>query len=1085
MSATPFSKITQALRRQNWLLFGLLPVFIILASGFYWGAQRIIAQEQGRFALDFSTLIGYVNEQELFLRRLQSKNAQQPPMRLQDAANFREIIAPPDWNGRLFEGQESVADLPFSWLCGKEFDCSQPPENVFDLGSYLADFYSSFWASSYFPASVVFFVTAENNMSISVPVVDVAEGDAPLSAKTYMSVTNSIREHLSNISQEECKKTSVLSQDVLWFRPSGLSDQLVGLISAGFPLSVSGPQDHPDCIYAATLFSPSRIGELERTIYPLIENRFWLQHQSNFWLQHHKFGTLIGNGNVPEVETLGIHFTRAGLVFKIVDNPGTWTGYYLVSYMSFFQDHQWLPVSAAIILILSIFSGMAYARWYSRRVIQPAQEAQREILESDEFNRTLIQTAPIALSLFSRHTGQLVFANALAVEWLGIELGQRLPTTQKTEQIISAMLSANNTGVIEQLEVTVGRTLYVAYSPTRYKQQDVILCAFADVSAHVEIERNLAIARAAADDASEAKSIFLATMSHEIRTPLYGALGTLELLSLTQLNDQQRQFVDRIEGASQTLMQLISDILDISKIEAGQLQLESVEFNPRELVQNCTASYSAMAHRKGLLLFSLISTDVPPLVWGDPARLRQILNNLLSNAIKFTDSGYVIVRLSQTGSSDDSSRLLIEVLDSGLGIAKAQQENLFTPFYLIEANRHTVSGTGLGLSICARLAELMGTEIQLISEPQLGSKFYFEVDLQVRENHSDHLHQPQLQGASILVRTPHPELTHNVCAWLQHWGALALPAPEPLPMGEENEILLDIQRQPQKKPHQRKGIQLVVPLSGLAETYSDIDAHSLSSIGFAVDRLLHGQQRNASLKPLLPQFNLRVLVAEDNPLNQITLQGQLEQLGCEVTLASDGEEALALWDIAPHDIVLTDVNMPYLNGYELASKLRSEGMNKPIIGVTANAMLDEQKRCIEVGMNACLVKPIELKDLAETFRKFIEPERILNEVEDDAYLALLEPNILDKHRAVFLKSMEEDLKTLEQNFSKGDADMVGATLHRMRGALVLAQQRDLAARMEILELQMQTSGLDDKGVFRVLAVMAEIRQLLTNIESTR
>ncbi|QFG76682.1 hypothetical protein DMB90_10830 [Raoultella planticola] len=208
-------------------------------------------------------------------------------------------------------------------------------------------------------------------------------------------------------------------------------------------------------------------------------------------------------------------------------------------------------------------------------------------------------------------------------------------------------------------------------------QQDVILCAFADVSSHAEMERHLMRARKAADEANEAKSTFLATMSHEIRTPLYGALGTLELLSLTELNSQQRQYVSRIEDASQMLLQIISDILDISKIEAGQLQLEETSFNPRELVQSCTGTYAGMAHRKGLLLFSSVTTDVPPWVKGDPTRLRQILNNLISNAIKFTESGYVIVRMSASGRSSTAVRLLLEVCDSGVGISKPRRETLY------------------------------------------------------------------------------------------------------------------------------------------------------------------------------------------------------------------------------------------------------------------------------------------------------------------------------------------------------------------------------------------------------------------------
>ncbi len=1087
MAETSFYRVTQTLRRQSWLLFGLFPASIILAAGLFWGLQRIVEQERSRLELDFSSLVGYANEQEVFLNQLRGQNLQQLSLPFLDAANSREIMLSPVLSERLFEGQSSSVDMPFSWSCDKATGCLLEPENIFALGNHLSDFYSSFWVQSYFPASTAFFVINDSDVSISVPAADAIMGHDPLSAQTFISVTNEIRQHLNNAALNNCNSSGEkASADVFWFQASSLPGQLVGLMSiGGGPNTDSASQTNSKCIYAATLLNPLRIGLLERTIYPVIKSRFWLQHRDGFWLQHNRYGTLLGLGIAPKFEQSGLHFTTNGLVFKVVDNPGTWTGYYLVSYMSFFQNNYWLPASAAIFFILSALLSLGYSRWYGSRVIVPAQKAQREILESDQFNRTLIHTAPVGLCLVLRDSGMLVFANTLALEWLGIAVGDKFPSTPDTDAVINKIISANNLGTVEQLSVAGGRTLYVAYAPTRYKQQNVILCAFADVSAHAEIERNLAQAKAAADDASEAKSNFLATMSHEIRTPLYGALGTVELLSLTELDAQQRQYVDRIETASQSLMQLISDILDISKIEAGQLQLESIEFNPRELVQSCTGAYSAMAQRKGLLLFSIIATNVPLLAWGDPVRFRQILSNLLSNAIKFTDSGYVIIRLKQVGQTDSSSRLLLEVLDSGLGIDKKQQEKLFTPFYLVEANRHTVSGTGLGLSICARLAELMGTKIQLTSEPKLGSKFYLELDLELRDITNSHLIQPALKGANVLVRTPHPELTNNICAWLQYWGANVAPAAEILSHGEADEILLDIPRHSQSEPVEWKGIHLIVPLTGLVETYSNIDAYSLSSIGFGLDRLLHGKQQDVLLKPRLPQFRLRVLVAEDNPINQATLQGQLEQFGCEVTLASDGEEALALWDISPHDIVLTDVNMPYMNGYELASKLRSEGMTGPILGVTANVMLDEEKRCIDAGMNACLVKPIELRDLAKALHQYAQPELIQSETGGESYLEYTEPNVLDKHRDIFVQSMQDDLGNLEQGFSKGNAEAVGAMLHRMRGALVLAQQRELAARMELLEIHMQTCGLDEEGIFRVIGVIEEIRQLLIIIKPTQ
>ncbi|WP_197062146.1 MULTISPECIES: hybrid sensor histidine kinase/response regulator [unclassified Serratia (in: enterobacteria)] len=1068
-------------------MFGLIALALVLATGLFWGTQRIISQERGRFTLDFSTLVGYAYEQEAFLRQLRAQNSQLSYLPIPRVNSFRQVATSPEWGGRLFEGQESAVTMPFSLFCEKQADCPTAPGMLFSLGSYLADFYSSFWASSYFPAGAVFFVNESDGISINVPAVNRNTTDTAGNMQTYRAVTDAVRERLRELATKGCQQQrgdKPTDREVIWFRETALPNQMIGLIPAGFPPSIwtISHKRPTSCIYAATLLSRSRFGMLEQRVNPAPKHAFWLQRFDQVWLKHQDYGLLMGQGKAPEFEQQGVHYTLTGLVFKIIGPNSKWTGYYYVSYGSFFQDNLWLPIGVLMLLLSSILGGLAYTRWYNRRVIAPAQEAQRELLESEAFNRTLIQTAPVAVCLIARADGHLVFGNALALEWLDATAGQRLPPAAATKQLLGQVLLTRQAGTIEQLEGIDGRTLYVAYAPTRYMQRDVILCVFADVSARAEIERQLERAKSAADEASAAKSTFLATMSHEIRTPLYGALGTLELLSMTQLDRQQRQYVDRIDDASQILLQLISDILDISKIEAGQLQLETVEFNPRELVQSVTSTFAAMAYRKGLLLFSVVSIDVPCLTVGDPVRIRQILSNLVNNAIKFTDSGQVIVRLSQTAGSAAETQLRMEVCDSGIGITQAQQEKLFTPFYLTDASRGSLGGAGLGLSICKRLAGLMGAEIQLDSQPQQGSRFYLTLALAVAT--TTEVDEPQLRGASVWVKTPHPELTDNLCAWLQRWGAQSSPFTTSVPPGHEQDILLDIQAQRPSDPGEWPGRSLPISLSGETANYADIDAYSLSSIGFGIDRLLHGQQLSEQRETVLPQFKARVLVAEDNPLNQVTLQGQLELLGCEVTLADDGEEALALWDIAPHDLVLTDVNMPYMNGYELARSLRNEGMAIPIIGVTANAMLDEERRCVEAGMNAWLVKPIGLQTLVDLLRKFMPAEPLPAEGVANEHFEQLEPNVLDKHRDIFLKSMADDLSQLEQGMAEEEAGKVENALHRMRGALVLAQCRELAANMEALEIRMQTHGLDEQEKASLAAIMVEIRHFLASIEST-
>ncbi len=629
----------------------------------------------------------------------------------------------------------------------------------------------------------------------------------------------------------------------------------------------------------------------------------------------------------------------------------------------------------------------------------------------------------------------------------------------------------------------------MAYAPTRYLGQDVTLCVFADVSARAEIESNLERARIAADEANEAKSTFLATMSHEIRTPLYGALGTLELLGLTELTQLQRKYVDRIEASSSILLQIISDILDTSKIEADQLQLEKAPFNPRELVQNCTSSYAAMAQQNGLLLFSCVDAQVPESVLGDAVRIRQILGNLISNAIKFTEAGHVIVRLRSVPGTASQVRLVFEVCDTGVGIEKSLHGELFTPFYLVKNSSRTARGAGLGLSICWSLARMMSSSIEVWSEPGLGSRFWFELGLETVAQEEEQEEAPALQGARIAVRTPHPELTDNICAWLQRWGGQARAAGAAPVAAHDDELLLDV-----LLPADSPAPGWTGPHLNLSSPDNrGIDGHNVLSIGLRIAQVLGGAQRSAGSGSDLPLFDLRVLVAEDNPVNQVTLRGQLESLGCEVTVADDGEEALALWDISPHDLVLTDVNMPYLNGYELAERLRAEGVACPIVGVTANAMLDEENRCLDAGMNAWLVKPIPLRTLVRTLEKFAPKKRLrpapaqadtpVGDTPQPA--ALSEPNVLQTHRQVFVQCMNDDIAMLARGLEEHRPDLAAQALHRMRGALLLARMQELAARTQSLEDQLP-NGTREPGLQAALSVLladllADLRAMMAQL----
>ena len=1076
MRETPIVKILQWSRRHNWLLFGIVPLTFALAVLLLWGSLRIIEQEKKRLILDFSTLVAYAREEERFLQDINDPRDFSFVIKNENLLKQGFFEKYPGAQNDYYSIPDSQANMTYSWECSKNADCTKTGQDITPYGVYLSYKYLNFWSSSYFPSSSVWIISPNDIVNIGVPALDNDDTDFKEELTEYQSVTKATEQYISQKGITGCQ-ISDENNKVVWFKDENLAGKLLGIIMTKIVASESiSTNKANDCLYAVAILDPQRINVLERAVYPALDSSFWLQRRDSFWFTHEQYGTLLGEGEAPSFDEQGIYFTLNGIVFKVSDDEESWTGYYLISYLNFFQDNTWLSGGLLTIIFFSLFGSLAYHRWYTQRVIIPAQVAHDNLLESEEFSKTLIQSAPVAVCLISRENCNVIFANELALEWLNPDASGKIGISSWSDSLLCQIIRDNKAGMIEQLAISETLTVNVSYVSTRYKQNDVILCAFTDVSMHVETERHLKQAKLAANEANEAKTLFLATMSHEIRTPLYGTLGTIELLSLTELNVKQRQYLNRIEIASQSLMQLISDILDISKIEANQLQLESISFNPIELVQGCTGSYSSVAYNKGLLLFSIISTDLPTQVYGDPNRLRQIINNLISNAIKFTDYGYVIIRLSQIKQTKNQSRLLIEVLDSGIGIEAEYQKNLFKPFFLINSENNIASGAGLGLFICSRLAGLMNSEIQVISEPRIGSKFSVEIDFILSEVNLAPVIAPKLNQANIVVRSPHPDLTKNIVLWLNTWGANAKALTEQMSHADKQATLVDIQLKKEILPLDWEGQTVTISLSEQFDYAYNIDVHNIFSIGFGLEQFFHGSIPQQSQPTVFPNFAINVLIAEDNPLNQITLKEQLEMLGCAVTLASDGEEALALWDISPSDMIFTDVNMPYLNGYGLATALRSEGVTVPIIGLTANAMLDEEKRCIESGMNAWLIKPIELKKLADILKDYIGTEHLKHI--DESFLALPRIDILTKHRDIFVQSMSEDLENLQKSIVSLDTKMVIMTLHRMRGALVLANYHDLSLRLEIMGEYLESYGLDEKSTPQVKTLVSEIQQLI-------
>ena len=681
---------------------------------------------------------------------------------------------------------------------------------------------------------------------------------------------------------------------------------------------------------------------------------------------HPSFG-FIGTGWFPDSLAIRKNLGYSG-----------WQIVYAVDIKSLLPVLGW-PLLGCVFLFIGVCIGLrVLIVRIDRRFITPGEQRIQALVESEAFSRAVVQVAPMALCVIRRTDGTVVLENSLSQQWLG----NGNERSKLCHGWISRAFDEHDPRNSDEIEMEDGSLLYLAFAPTRYKSQDVLICAFSDISARKQIEVTLERARQLADRANEAKTLFLATMSHEIRTPLYGVLGTLELLTRTRLNDQQNNYLKAIERSSSNLLQLICDVLDVSRIEAGQLQLELNTFSPMELVEEVVQGYSGAAQAKGLQLFALIDSTVPEWLRGDVTRIRQILNNLLNNALKFTDYGKIVLRLKMDSRDDERVMLHWQISDTGKGISAEEQYLLFEPFYQVESAKNVVAGTGLGLSICKRLMHLMNGSMRLVSEPGLGSSFTLHLPLvQVSE---PALLSPfgELAASVVYVVSPVRELAECYCAWLRRWGARAhLGGPKP-GCASNDAVLLEL--------HPGAAQQLLEPgwAGPLVVAASDMsvsltfespcwqaDLSSLQDVYLALCKAQGmstgmGTHLESGATKMELKLGLRILVAEDNVINQLILRDQLEELGCTVTLVSDGLEALERWRDEDFDLLLTDVNMPNMNGYELAARLRAMNITLPIIGATANAMSEESERCLNAGMNHCLIKPFTLHALYSCLQHF-------------------------------------------------------------------------------------------------------------------
>ena len=522
---------------------------------------------------------------------------------------------------------------------------------------------------------------------------------------------------------------------------------------------------------------------------------------------------------------------------------------------------------------------------------------------------------------------------------------------------------------------------------------------------------DLAEARDASDTANRAKSDFLATMSHEIRTPMNGVLGMASLLKQTVLDPSQQEFVDTIEQSGQALLSIINDVLDYSKMEAGQLELDPTTFSVFEIIDSAIQLIRPKCRENGLILQSFVDPAVPELVIGDAGRLRQILLNLIGNAAKFTKEGVVRVECLRPETAGRELELGFAVTDTGIGVSQEAQERLFEVFSQADASTtRKFGGTGLGLSICRRLCHLMGGEISVESVLGQGSTFRFSLKLKLPENAAGTLPRPDRTGdirtafATAAAVTPDAGLERQLAAWgvrtdihpdeTALLDRLALAgAPGDLIVLDANTISArpDLQAKLHElqetggrtiwligAPHpENRGLGAVIDLplrqsrlrnyiqdflNGVASTAEDTRGRARSAPSEFPDQ-------NAD--PASPRS--RILLVEDNTVNQRVAMAMLKAAGLGVTLAENGRIALDILAAQEHfDVILMDIHMPEMDGITAARKIRElpqPQCDTPIIALTANAMKGDREKYLDAGMNDYVSKPVDPVALAEAIER--------------------------------------------------------------------------------------------------------------------
>ena len=781
--------------------------------------------------------------------------------------------------------------------------------------------------------------------------------------------------------------------------------------------------------------------------------------------------------------------------------------------------------------------------------ITARKEAELAVQRTNQKLEALLNYAPVVITIFDRD-GRYLDINSTGAEIIGLsreevmgrKFSELLPETiaQKFYTRIEEIVATGNSLIVEDdLEQDQQvRTFESILFPIIDEDGNIerIGAIATEITDRKQMEQKLIAAKEEAEAATLAKSDFLATMSHEIRTPLNGVIGMLSLLKESNLTSEQRSRLDLAATSANALLSLINDVLDFSKLDARKLKLEEVEFDLRQELEQLTKTMALKAQEKGLELILDLRGIEQANVKGDPSRLRQIVNNLVSNAIKFTEEGEILIRcdLEQVGNSLSGA-----VSDTGIGIPQEKLNSLFDRFTQVDTSTtRQYGGTGLGLAITKELCQVMGGNLGVETEAGKGSCFSFDIRLQ--PSLSPPSPSPQAQNSTLLLVADNLRNRHILSSQLQQWGIEVVTAEDgnsaiaicqnQYSLSHFDVVLVDVHLS------DMTGIDLAHRL----KTDAFLEGLTPPTAFFIMAPVNYIPHRNCSellginylTKPITPSdlekaingfdpsspeeisqescsendervSSQRVLLAEDNEVNQVVIQGMLKQQELEVEIAENGREALEKLqqnrDDYPYSLILMDCQMPEIDGYETTRQIRQGKVGEdyqkiPIIAMTAYAMSGDREKCFQAGMNEYLSKPLTPEKLSPVLEKWLpaipfnrnqittDQELINDKILRSVLVAVGEDNwevrqqLLEKFQADLSQSIEKIIRTTEQQ----EMSELKKAVHTLKGSSVTMGA--LRVRDRCLEIEKLLQQDNFPTFEMVQQLQAEVEQVTLALE---